>query len=636
VTTEAKVLCYTTIPSRFILGSESTLENLNEVKIQTASSAITLGACVDQSGEVVVTSTGPHCTPVKIGHASKVSELVPLVKQHLPSLLQEQTLANIEEINAKLSQQDEKLADLERALSLATSTSTSEASIGAQHERTCVKDPDQVMRGIAQCHPTEVKQLWEQLQYHLPTEEELEVLKTQRKSPETPYQDLAIQLFEYLCPRDKKIWNNKYIKDVRPDISVTEARQAALRWDNAVMVAEVETQLSTTTAYHTGLGQAISYTSRALKYQRKRKLIFTLVTCCSHINIIRWEYSDRDMKKRIQYATGIADLLPEPKPAEPTNGFTYLASLLRAPVTSLGLIPTIIPDVITVSDRLFSPKTFLGSGANSRVYSATCAPEPDVVIKLLPAAQSRLFYNEVEALESLQTIPGIPELVCAEDQTSSLFIVTRMVGKPLDNDGVCRASEIYGLMTKVIRTLEQVHARGWYHGDVAPSNIVCVGDHDVQLIDWGLSGRVEKEHRSLFGRLTFLSTRILKAVNAGQAYHYLPTDDMESLGWTMLHLLQGCHLPWEKKQVLIDIIGRREAYYEIIPPAISTYLKLVSKMQQQGGTIDYAQLTTTLSNSTTAPENSPIRCGVRTKKGKICQNNRPCRYASHREHAPRG
>jgi len=133
-----------------------------------------------------------------------------------------------------------------------------------------------------------------------------------------------------------------------------------------------------------------------------------------------------------------------------------------------------------------------------------------------------------------------------------------------------------------------------------------------------------------------LSTRILKAVNAGQAYHYLPTDDMESLGWTMLHLLQGCHLPWEKKQVLIDIIGRREVYYEIIPPAISTYLKLVSKMQQQGGTIDYAQLTTTLSNSTTAPENSPIRCGVRTKKGKICQNNRPCRYASHREHAPRG
>lgn len=73
---------------RFILAQESTLENLNEVKILRAGSAITLAARVDQGGEVEVVSGGPHSTPINVGRASKVSQLVPLVQQNLLSLLQ--------------------------------------------------------------------------------------------------------------------------------------------------------------------------------------------------------------------------------------------------------------------------------------------------------------------------------------------------------------------------------------------------------------------------------------------------------------------------------------------------------------------------------------------------------------------
>jgi eukaryotic-like serine/threonine-protein kinase len=97
---------------------------------------------------------------------------------------------------------------------------------------------------------------------------------------------------------------------------------------------------------------------------------------------------------------------------------------------------------------------------------------------------------EAAALRELHTVAGVPALV-AEDEAR---LAVRWV-QGLNLDELCRQgpegrAQALRCVPELLRTLSQVHERGWLHGDVTASNVMR-GEQDGEtwLIDWSCAQR---------------------------------------------------------------------------------------------------------------------------------------------------
>ncbi|KAH8716783.1 kinase-like domain-containing protein [Phaeosphaeriaceae sp. PMI808] len=100
------------------------------------------------------------------------------------------------------------------------------------------------------------------------------------------------------------------------------------------------------------------------------------------------------------------------------------------------------------------------------------------------------------------------------------------------------------LADQLISRFQQIHSKGYIHGDVKPDNILA-GDgtqgSTIYVTDIGLTKEIEVHDRhaySIVGTLRFAS------INAHLGKEQSPCDDMESLGYILLYFLRGS-LPWQ-------------------------------------------------------------------------------------------
>lgn len=103
---------------------------------------------------------------------------------------------------------------------------------------------------------------------------------------------------------------------------------------------------------------------------------------------------------------------------------------------------------------------------------------------------------------------------------------------------------------QVLSCLERVHDRGFIHRDVKPDNILtsAIDGKRIYLADFGLA----QAFRNASGRhvpsrsgLHFVGTVFYASMNSHYGRQLSRRDDLESLGYTLLFLLEG-FLPWDK------------------------------------------------------------------------------------------
>ena len=105
---------------------------------------------------------------------------------------------------------------------------------------------------------------------------------------------------------------------------------------------------------------------------------------------------------------------------------------------------------------------------------------------------------------------------------------------------------------QIVDRLRDLHGRTYLHRDLKPENIL-VGtgkkSHTFYLIDFGLAKRYicpktgnhipKKLDKGMIGSMDYMS------LNAHMGLEQSRRDDLESLGYIMIYLLNGGKLPWD-------------------------------------------------------------------------------------------
>ena len=101
----------------------------------------------------------------------------------------------------------------------------------------------------------------------------------------------------------------------------------------------------------------------------------------------------------------------------------------------------------------------------------------------------------------------------------------------------------------MLDALQEFHKTGFVHLDVKPDNFRIGKDHVVKLLDFGLVIEyIRKEKHKPYERHGFSGTPYFASTKAHEGRVLSRRDDLESLGYSMMALLNE-EIPWENKEI---------------------------------------------------------------------------------------
>lgn len=124
---------------------------------------------------------------------------------------------------------------------------------------------------------------------------------------------------------------------------------------------------------------------------------------------------------------------------------------------------------------------------------------------------------------------------------------------------------------KALDGLEEIHSAGFLHRDIKPDNIsvaLVPTESTIFFIDFGLSSRYERfgSHVAYAEGQEFTGTPYFASLNSVKGVRPSRRDDLESLGYILLYLLQG-NLPWftiqspkRTETLLCEVLKSREKH----------------------------------------------------------------------------
>ena len=200
--------------------------------------------------------------------------------------------------------------------------------------------------------------------------------------------------------------------------------------------------------------------------------------------------------------------------------------------------------------RQYDVLKLLGHGGMGEVYHARHKRlKRDVALKVMrlhrrkdPVAQSH-FLREIETAGQLDH-PNLVRAYDAWEQDDHVFLTQELLDgdslRWLASHGEIRsASEVLAYLKAICRGLEELHARGFLHRDVKPSNIMRLRDGSIKLIDYGLAVPTDMDESSDLSRAGTVGYMAPEQASGKGTIDR--RSDIYSLGCVLKYLLR--HLP---------------------------------------------------------------------------------------------
>jgi len=198
----------------------------------------------------------------------------------------------------------------------------------------------------------------------------------------------------------------------------------------------------------------------------------------------------------------------------------------------------------------------LGEGSFGEIYQGINSDdEKDIsAIKLGKGEGREMLIREAKILYSLRGYEGVPEIKGCCAYQEFYVMVMELLGPSLSdllNEYELSLKVILLLADQMIKHLQYIHSKNTLHGDLKPSNFL-MGRVDKRnmclLIDFGLCEEYRnpetKKHIPYSDKHGFHGTPRYCSIHVHNGIVSSRRDDMESLGYVMIYLLQG-KLPWQ-------------------------------------------------------------------------------------------
>ena len=275
----------------------------------------------------------------------------------------------------------------------------------------------------------------------------------------------------------------------------------------------------------------------------------------------------------------------------------------------------------TIGDTIASKWTIvriLGEGAFGRVYLGSAKDNQKVVVKVELPVQDHRFSLKLEYKILLQIytyakssqqfaskpIPLVRPIHFGEHKQQNIM-VTAPLGASLDiyqhrNKGKFKYLAVYQTAFHLINALQITHQAGFLHMDIKPDNIIAgTSKHNNSMIflnDFGLASPYRDSRTNQVVPLALshsfkAGTALFGSLKTMYSLTCSPADDLESLGYTLIHMIKG-RLPWYNKtystaRKLKHINERAEICEDL--PVIAQFFELIDKVQR-GQMPDYERL----------------------------------------------
>jgi serine/threonine protein kinase len=198
----------------------------------------------------------------------------------------------------------------------------------------------------------------------------------------------------------------------------------------------------------------------------------------------------------------------------------------------------------------------IGSGGFSELFLASTTSGVEVALKVENSSQrQKVLRREASVFQALMGCTYIPRPFSFELAGPFCLLAMECLGPSISavqaelRHGKFSLSTSLRIGIEIIRGLREMHARGFVHRDVKPSNIVLRPSffRPIALIDFGLARKFinSETHQPLPPRVHpgFIGTSQFASYNALKGRDLGPRDDILSSVYTILQMRIG-QLPW--------------------------------------------------------------------------------------------
>lgn len=251
--------------------------------------------------------------------------------------------------------------------------------------------------------------------------------------------------------------------------------------------------------------------------------------------------------------------------------------------------------------RKYHPLKKIADGAFSEIfYGVNAHTKEKVAIKIESRyVVNKLLESECFLLFSLKGI-GIPKVLSFGHNKEYDILIMPLLGKSLKELYISKNlnfefKDVCLIAIQIIERIKWVHSQKIIHRDIKPDNFL-IGLNDpniIYLIDFGLSKKYKSSTTGKHIKFTelkkFTGTILYASVNALRFKEQSRRDDLESIGYMLIHLMKGS-LPWQR----IKVNNKKESYLKIseikkhinpeklcenLPGEMIDYINYVRKLQ---------------------------------------------------------